>query len=44
VFANKVHGVINGPLEGDLVLYMFIYMYIAKNLENLIMNHWPERF
>jgi len=45
VCTNKVPGVINGLRQGDLVLYRFIYRYIANSLENLLfMNHWPECF
>jgi len=33
VRTNKVLRVIYGPPQGDLVLYRFIYMYIANSLE-----------
>jgi len=40
VCANKVLMVIYGPPQGNLVLYQFMYMYIANSLENfLLMNH-----
>jgi len=40
VYVNKVLGVVYGPPQGNLVLYRFIYMYIANSLENLLlMNH-----
>jgi len=42
--ANKIPGVYS-PVQGDIVLYRFIYMYIANSLENhLLMNNWPACF
>jgi len=34
---SGLYNVIYGPLQGKLVLYRFIYMYIANSLENLLL-------
>jgi len=30
--------------SGPSFVYRFIYVYIANNFENLLVNHWPEYF